>query len=305
MGQQWVTGSLGGVLANPELSKEVRIAAQASYKFRQFCTIKEAFGKGKSASVDFDKLSNLVGSGGTLVETATMPGTYFTIVQDTLTVTEYGVKVPFTGKLEALSASGVKNISIKALKNDQVKVIDIAVEAQMDACMHRYVASSATAANWTSDGTATLTASTNLNAFHVKEIIDQLLVLNAPPMDGESYMCIATVKAARGLHDDLEDVWKYTKYPINGEIGSYYRCRFVRDNSTTMDNSIGTSATAGGEAYFFGDDAVMEGVAIPEEIRYEETDMGRSKNVAWYAILGFKIIWVGDPDYRIVKFCSA
>ena len=304
MGQEWVTSSLGGVLANPNLSKEVRIAAQSANKFRQFATVKEAFGKGVADTVNFDKISNLVTSGGTLTETSTMPGSYFTIVKDTLTVNEYGISVPFTGKLEALSEMGVKNLTVKALKNDQVKVLDKAVYNQMALCMHKYVASSATASNWTSNGTATLTASTNLNAFHTKEIVDKLLVLNAPPADGENYMCIASVKAARGLYDDLQAVWQYTKYPVNGEVGSYYRMRLVRD-TYSVSSGIGVSSTAAGEAFFFGDDAVMEGVALPEEIRYEEQDFGRSKRLAWYAILGFKIIWSLDPDARIVQFTSA
>lgn len=304
MGLEWVTSSLGGVLANPGLSKEVRIAAQAANKFRQFCALKADFGKGVADSVNFDKISNLVNTGGTLTETSTMPGSYFTIVKDTLTVTEYGISVPFTGKLETVSASGVRNLTIKALKNDQVKTLDLAVKAQMAACYHKYVASTGTSANWTSNGTATLTASTNLNAFHTKEIVDKLLILNAPPADGENYMCIATVKAARGLYDDLQSVWQYTKYPVNGEVGSYYRMRLVRD-TFAMSNGIGVSGTAAGEAFFFGDDAVMEGVALPEEIRYEESDFGRSKRLAWYAILGFKIIWSLDPDARIVHFTSA
>lgn len=304
MGQEWVTSSLGGVLANPNLSKEVRIAAQAANKFRQFATIKEAFGKGVADTVNFDKISNLVTSGGTLTETSTMPGSYFTIVKDTLTVNEYGISVPFTGKLEALSEFGVKNITVKALKNDQVKTLDLAVKAQMDLTKYYYVGSTTTSGNWTTNGTATQTASVNLNAFHTKEIVDKLLILNAPPADGENYMCIATVKAARGLYDDLQAVWQYTKYPLNGEVGSYYRMRLVRD-TFSMNNGVGTSGTATGEAFFFGDDAVMEGVALPEEIRYEEQDFGRSKRLAWYAILGFKIIWSLDPDVRIVKWASA
>jgi hypothetical protein len=165
------------------------------------------------------------------------------------------------------------------------------------------VASTASTGNWTSNGTATLSASVNMTSFHVKECIDKLMYLNAPPADGENYMCIATLRAARAVHDDLQDVWKYTKYPVNGEIGTYYRTRFVRDTNS-MDNTIGVSDIAG-EAYFFGDDAVLEAVATPEEIRYEESDFGRSKRLAWYAILGFKIIWSDDPDNRIAKFDSA
>lgn len=77
--QEWVTTSLGGVLANATLSKKLRYAAQPLMRFRQWCTIKEAFGKGKSATLNFDKVSNLASSGGTLTETATIPFTYYTL----------------------------------------------------------------------------------------------------------------------------------------------------------------------------------------------------------------------------------
>lgn len=72
-----------------------------------------------------------------------------------------------------------------------------------------------------------------------------------------------------------------------------------------MDNSIGSSNVTG-EAYFFGDEAVAEGIALPEEIRTETPkDFGRSNAFAWYALLGFKILWSADPDNRIIKFTSA
>jgi hypothetical protein len=71
-----------------------------------------------------------------------------------------------------------------------------------------------------------------------------------------------------------------------------------------MSNAIGNSSVAG-EAYFFGDDAVLEAVAIPEEMRADPpSDAGRSNNLYWYALLGFKIIWRLDPDARIVKYDS-
>jgi hypothetical protein len=52
MGQEWVTATLGGSLANPKLSKELREAAQPLMKFRQFATVKEAFGKGVADTVN-------------------------------------------------------------------------------------------------------------------------------------------------------------------------------------------------------------------------------------------------------------
>jgi hypothetical protein len=305
MGQLWVTSSLGGYLAAPFLSKQVRNAAQPLMRFSQFCITKEEFGKGKGESCLFDKVGNVATAGGTLVETTTMPSTQFVVTQGTLTLTEYGNSAPVTGKLLALADIDVKTPVIKALKNDQAKVLDAAVEAEMDSCNIRYVASTASTGNFTTNGTATLSASVGMNAYHLKTIVDYLMgTLNAPPADGEFYFGILTVAAARDLHDALEGIWKYTQYPVNGELGKYYKARLVRD-TYSMDNSIGVSNVTG-EAYFFGDEAVAEGVAIPAEIRTEPAkDFGRSNAFAWYAICGYEKIWNSDPDCRIIKFDSA
>ena len=90
---------------------------------------------------------------------------------------------------------------------------------------------------------------------------------------------------------------------MNGEIGAYYKTRFTMTNNA-LDNSMGVSA-AFGEGYIFGADTVMEAIVLPEEIRYEENDVGRDKLLAWYALLGFKVFWAGDPDNSIVKYSSA
>jgi hypothetical protein len=303
--QLWVTSSLGGYAAAPLLSKEVRVAAQPLMRFMQFCTTKEDFGKGRGDTILFDKIGNVATGGGTLVETTTMPSTNFEMAQGTLTLNEYGNSIAVTGKLLALADVDMKTPVIKALKNDSAKVLDAAVEAQMDACKIRYVASTASTGNFTTNGTATLSASVVMDAHHLRTIVDYLMgTLYAPPADGEFYFGILTVSAARSLYESLEGVWQYTQYPVNGEMGKNYKARLVRD-AYSMDNSIGVSNVTG-EAYFFGDEAIAEGVAIPVEIRTETPkDFGRSNAFAWYAIEGFKIIWFSDPDNRIVKFDSA
>lgn len=270
----------------------------------QFCDVKEAFGKGKGDNYNWDKIANISTQGGTLVETSTMPEREFTIGKGTCTVTEYGNAIPYTGKLEALSQFTITNPIYRALRDDQVKVLDKAVEAQFDACKLRAVSTATNVLAWTSNAAATSTAASNLNGTLVKDIVDYMLALDIPTFDGEDYACIASIKAARGIHDALEEVWKYTKYPLNGEIGRYYKARFARDTNA-LDNTIGTSNVTG-EAYFFGAETVAEAVAIPEELRRKvPTDYDRSLGVAWYALLGFKIMWEGDPDYRIVKWDSA
>lgn len=175
----------------------------------QFAVVQEEFGKNRSATVNFNKVSNVATAGGTLVESAPVPKTQVTITQGTLTLTEYGLGVNITGKVKSLSELNVDNMITKALKNDQVKVLDAAVESQMDACDLRYVGYGTSSGVWCTAGTATNTATSNLNAYHVKNIIDKMMgTYNVPPCDGEYFFGILTVTAARGLHDDLESVWK-------------------------------------------------------------------------------------------------
>jgi len=91
MGQQiWATNSLGGFLSNNELSKKIRHASQTIQRFRQFVDPEPTSGSGRGDKVFFDKISNISTAGGTLIETDTIPKRNFTILQGTLTITEFG-----------------------------------------------------------------------------------------------------------------------------------------------------------------------------------------------------------------------
>jgi hypothetical protein len=91
MAQQiWAVNSLGGYLGSDQFSKKIRHAAQPLMKFRQFVDPEGAIGRNRSDTVLFNKISNITTSGGTLVETETIPKRNYTIKQGTLTVVEYG-----------------------------------------------------------------------------------------------------------------------------------------------------------------------------------------------------------------------
>ena len=58
--------------------------------------------------------------------------------------------------------------------------------------------------------------------------------------------------------------------------------------------------------FFFGEDTVAEGIVIPEEMRGKiPSDFGRSKGIAWYALLGFGKTQTQAAQHRIVKWDSA
>ena len=125
-GQVWLTNSLGGYMWSPNLSKVLRHALQPLVKFRQFADIKDAAvqGKGKGQEYHWNVYSNVATQGTVLVETTTMAETNFTITQGTMTITEYGNSVPYTGKLDDLSEHPVREIIQKVLKNDAKKALD-------------------------------------------------------------------------------------------------------------------------------------------------------------------------------------
>jgi len=310
------------------LSKKLRMAVQPKVKFRQFCDVKDASQQGKSKGDTFhwNIYSDVSTQGTTLTETVTMPETQFTITQGTLTITEFGNSVPYSGKLDDLSEQPVKEIINKVLKNDAAKAFDIAAHAQFDACLLRVQASggtSTTALTLNTNGTCSTTNSVNFQKEHVGLIVDTMKERNIPPYARDDYYAIARPSAIRVLKQDLEGVHQYTTEGFQmiktGEIGRYENCRFVEQtmipqggaaDSTTFDTNTQTSDAWNNALsdwiFFFGEDTVAEGIAVPEEMRGKiPSDYGRSKGVAWYYLGGFGIVHSQASQSRIVKWDSA
>jgi len=258
-----------------------------------------------------------------------MPETNFTILQGTMTITEAGNSVPYTGKLDDLSVQPVTEIINKVLKNDATKYFDISAHAEFNKCLLRVVPTGGTttdAVDLTTDGTATATNNVAMGKDHVKAIVDILKERNIPGYTGDDYYSIAHPSTLRKFKNDLETVHQYTSEGfgmiMNSEIGRYENCRFVEQtnipkggaaNSTTWNASTKTADawdnTKSSWAFFFGDDTVAEGIAVPEEMRGKiPTDYGRSKGIAWYYLGGFALVHAAAGDvanHRIIKWDSA
>jgi N4-gp56 family major capsid protein len=300
MSQVWHTNSLGGYMYSDNLSRKLRTALQPMVRFRQMCDVREAFGLGKGETFNWNIYQDVEDQGGTLNEQQTMPETNFTIGQRSLTLDEYGNSVPYTKKLDDLSEHPVTEIIHKVLKNDARKALDVAAHGQFNASQVRVICtgSGATAAiNVREDGTVGTTAATALDHEHVKLIADEMEERDIPTFDGENYMALGRPKALRTLKNDLEDIHKYVsegwQVIMNGEKGRAEGIRFCHQtNIAAAGPGFNTPITDGSidRIYFFGADTVVEAVAIPEEIRGKiPTDFGRSRGIAWYAMLGYGI----------------
>lgn len=311
MGQLWVTNTLGGYMYSDNLSKVLRHAVQPLCKFRQFADVKDAAiqGKGKGDTFHWNVYSDIATQGTVLVETSTMPESNFTITQGTMTITEFGNSVGYTGKLDDLSEHPVKEVINKVLKNDAKKAFDIAAAAEFNKTPLRVVATGGTSTDSVTlftNGTVTGTNNIALGKEHVKAIGDLMKERNIPPYESEDYFALAHVTTWRPFKNDLETIKQYTTEGFgmiaNGEVGRYENIRFVEQNNIAK----GTWANGKSNwAYFFGGDTVAEGIAVAEEMRGKiPTDYGRSRGIAWYYLGGFGLVHTAAAQARVVKWDS-
>lgn len=327
-GQVWAVNSLGGFLFSLNLSKELRTYVQPKAKFRQFAKAKNAAqnGRKKGDVFHWDIISDVTTQGNYVAETDTAPKTGFTISQGTLTITEAINSVPFTQKLDNLSEHPIKNMIRTALKNDAAKFFDIKAFDQFNATKLRIVPTAGTstsAVTLTTNGTATLTNNQEFKKQHVRAVVDLMNERDIPGYYGDDYVALSHPTTFSTLKDDLEGVYQYTQTGFiriaAGEIGRYQGMRFVEQNNipkggaadSTAFNPLTKTADAWNKAasswiFFFGDDTVAEGIAVPEEIRGKiPQDFGRDMGFAWYYLGGFGIVHTLASQSRIVKWDSA
>lgn len=311
----WTYDAPSGVFKNHQMSSKLRMAAIAQCKFMQFVNPEEGYGKGKGESITVTRVSNIsVPTNGRLAEGVEIPQDDLVLSTIAITVTEWGRSVPFTSLSNDLSKFDINNVIQKKLRDQMQLTLDAAAADAFQAGKVKAIPNGVASLVFDTDGTASTTATVNLNVYHVEQIRDYMhSTLYIPPYEDGDYMCLISTKAARGIKNDPNwEVWhKYTdpskKY--NSEIGKLENVRFIEVNNTaSLSGSLGSGSVLG-EAVFFGDDAVAMAVAQDPELRTEiPKDFGRSKNVAWYGVLEFGQIW-GDSasagEARVVHLTSA
>ena len=320
-GQVWAVNSLGGFFYSRQLSNVLRAAVQPLTKFRQFSDVHDISqqGKKKGDTFTWDVFSDVATAGGVLTETNTMPESNFTIVQGTLTITEAGNSIPYSGKLDNLSKFPVEDVIKKVLKNDAVKSFDRLAWTQFNQTLIRVIASSGTdtaAIQVYTNGTVTGTNTIAYNNGHAKSIVDTMKERNIPAYIADDYYALAWPTTLRTFKNNLEGIHQYSdtgfNLIMNGEIGRYENVRYIEQTNiakgTGTDGITQTTWTTGKSdwIFFFGNDTVAEAIAVPEEMRGKiPTDYGRSKGIAWYYLGGFGIVHTLAANVRIVKWDSA
>ena len=314
-GQVWAVSASGGYLANPRLSRTLRVASQPMMKYRQFSRAEPGFGKGKGESIIFDRVSNVGTSGGQLSEQTRIPETNVTISQGTVTVAEWGNSIPFTGKLDTLSEFSIDNVTTVALRNDMAKVLDQAVHDELITCQLKMVPTgtiSSPTTTLSTSGTTGTAATRDILPWDIKDAADTLEDdYHAEKYDGENYIAIGRTAGLRKLFDSSEftNAAQYGDPDrlFAGEVGRYYHVRIIKETNASR-KTLSAASSYKGEMVVFGADPIVEGVAQPEEVRAKiPEDYGRSKGIAWYGMMGWSLTYdsATDGESKIIHITSA
>lgn len=310
----WSYDAPSGVYKSHAMSEELRHAAIAETKFMQFVRAEPGYGKKKGESLTISRVSNMtVPTNARLTEGVRISEDTVTLSTVAITVAEWGRAVPYTNLAEELSKFDPESYIQKALKDQMKLVLDNAAAAAYKTAKVKYIPTGVAAGTFDTDGTASTTATANMNVFHVEAIRDYMYKdLNIPPYEGDDYIALVATKAKRGIisSPDFETWHKYTdpESKYNSEIGRIENCRFIEiNNASALSNSKGSGSVLG-ECVFFGADNVVMAVALDPELRADPPqDFGRRKAVAWYGILEFGLVWdtANAGEARIVHVTSA
>lgn len=309
--QTWVDN--GEYLASINLSEVLRTAVTPLLRFRQHCSIEPAIGKHKGQLFHWDIFSAIDTEGGVIDEKEEMPEGGFSVSQGTGTIVQRGIGVPYSGMYDDLSMVPVSQIIHKLLKDNCAEAQEAGAYEQWNATLLTVTPTSGTSETAITvevTGTPTATNNVALGLTHVNLIVDELKERKIPTIDGTNYGCIGRPTAFRPLKDDIEAVSMYTDRGYgeiyNGEIGrAFAGVRFFEQTGIDSESWSNGKSDA---CFFFGNDTVTEGIAVPEEIRGKiATGYGLSKGVAWYSLNGFAIVHnqTGAAQNRIMKWDSA
>lgn len=312
------------------LSAVLRHAVQPKCYFRQFCTVRDPQSEGYVGLNNGDiyhwnvygNLQGFANDDGILDENEEMPTGNYKVYQGTMRVNERGRMVKYTGKLENLSKHSLKDIIDTVLSNDAKKALDVSAYKEFKKAPLRVAptgGNSTSSVVLSTTGSTAITNNVALGIGHVKAIRDIMSTRNIPPHRGTDFGCVSTAPVLRPFKNDLESIRKYTPEGyarvVNGEIGRYENTIFYEQTNITPDTyptlNPAWANNASGEAIFFGGDTVAQAVVIAEEMRAKiPTDMGRSKGIGWYSLLGFGITHPrndddGSHDARIIVWDSA
>jgi N4-gp56 family major capsid protein len=310
---QWQFDAPTGTYKSHALSQRLYEAAVEKSVFMDHILPVDGYGKGKGEDVTLTRIANITEpDNADLEEDQRISEDEFSINTKKITVKELGRAVPFTSFANDLSFFDITSPVQRKLMQQMQLVMDTKAAAAFKTAKIKYAPTGASAQTITTNGTFGATAAANMNVHHVETIRDYLFdTLHCMPAAGDDYIAIFRTLGLRGIKSDTSwEAWhQYTDPSVkyNSEVGRLEQCRFIETNHANALGKVGSSSVLG-EGVIFGEDGVAMAEAMSPELRAAmPEDFGRSRAVAWYAILEMGIIWdTGNAgEAKIVHVGSA
>lgn len=309
-GSPAVNGQTGYAALTPAVrdfySREVLFQAQPRLRFLQFAKIKRDLVAAKGKSIVFVKYANLTG-GGALEEYDTLVPVGMGASEVSISIKEQGNSVELTERLLKTALLDTLGDASKLLAINMATVLDSQLR---DTCL-------STTNVVYGNGAASLAAMDATSVFStkvVKDAIETLASNNAPRIEGDYYVCIASPHQLRQLRDDPAwinaNTYMGRRQLYRGEVGMYEGCIFIETNQMpTLDATAiaakygsGATITTGYEAVFLGENAFGLGIAMDVEMRDGGIkELGRKHEIGWYGMWGSGII----ENKNLVKALTA
>lgn len=296
----WDFDAPTGTFKNQLLSDALYENALENSVAMPYVDVEEDFGKNKGESKTFTRFTHISEpSSAELSELLPIPEVQFSMATLAITVKEYGVAVPYTGKLEMLSKYNIENAVQRTLMEQKRLVLDSLALTAFKNTNVKYVPTSATAGNITYNSTASGTAVADLSYFHIEDIGQNMYDdLRIPYFDDEMYIFITRMKTATTVRRDSQFIsWHQYANPqvkAKGEVGVIERFKFVETNHAAAGALPNVGANNFGSGVVLGRDAATMLEAETPHLRAAlPAGHGRFKSIAWYGLFGFGNVYTG------------
>lgn len=311
----WTFHAPSGTYRNNALSNEVRMEATADSQFFKFLKPEPGYGKRMGESMTIVRMLALP-IATRVAETDQLPDGRPAIQTKSVSVSEWGFKIPLTRLEEDLSKYNLPDLFKDQLRDQIRRTMDDMAADAFKQTLIKYVPTTS-GSTITTNGTAGTTATRNLQIQDLRAIHDYMRSGNSgaaapvPPYKNGKYVGILSTQAARGIKNDPEyKDWQAptTSAPLmDGQLRSVEGFDLYETNHTNaLEDNVGASTTTG-EAIFFGADAAgLLEVNAPEVTMSipDPNDLGRSRWIGWSGVLEAFHVWETAALFRAVHVSS-
>lgn len=306
----WKFDAPSGVYRNFALSKDIRREAIADTVFFKFLKSESGYGKQKGESVTITRWNKLP-LATRVNETDRLPSGRPPIETKTVTVSQWGYKVPVTEFEKHLTHFNIMDPIQSALRDQMALTMDVMAAEAFKKTPVKYIPT-ATGGTFTTNGSPGVTVSDrNLGVQDLRRIHDMFAGdLKTPKYRNGKYVGILSTKAARGIKNDPEyKEWiaPTSSEPLmSGVLKDIEGFTLIETNHfDALANVAGTSLVTG-EAIFFGaDSAGLLEVMAPELRAGMPEELGTFQEFGWVGTLESFLTWEKASQARVVHVTSA